>query len=165
MLLIRPASEKEAYPLDGTDYTANAVYGSGTSTGGNNYVVYNGTGSSVTVTGLLPGVQYTCRLVEYNKNTATGNYALYLLGASPTNSFALGKTYTFTGTGNWNSAANWNVQGVPPASLPIGAEIVIDPSGTSECVLNVPQTIAKGARFTVKAGKKFRVTGSLTIQQ
>jgi hypothetical protein len=32
-------------------------------------------------------------------------------------------------------------------------------------VLKVPQTIAKGAKFTVKTGKKFRVTDSLTIQK
>ncbi len=164
MLLIRPAAENETFPLDGTDYTANATYGSGTSTGGNNYIMYNGTGSSVNVTGLLPGVEYTCRLIEYNKNTATGSNALYLLGANPTNSFALGKVYTFTGAGNWTTTTNWNAAGVPPSLLPIGAEIVIDPSGTSECVLNIPQTISKGARFTVKAGKKFRVTDSLIIK-
>jgi CubicO group peptidase (beta-lactamase class C family) len=165
MLLIRPAAEKEAYPLDGTDYTANTVYGSGANTGTNNFVVYNGNGSSVNVTGLLPGVLYTCRLVEYNKNTATGNNTLYLLGDNAISSFAVGKTYIFNGAGNWNDAANWNSEGLPPATLPLGSEIVIDPTGSAECVLNVPQTIAKGAKFTVKTGKKFRVTDSLTIQK
>ncbi|MBI1316909.1 hypothetical protein GC167_08650 [bacterium] len=37
---------------DGTAYTANAAYGSGTDLGGGNYVVYKGLGSSVSVTAL-----------------------------------------------------------------------------------------------------------------
>ena len=43
---------------DGTAYTANAVFGSGTDLGTNEYAVYKGTGTSVTITGLTNGTTY-----------------------------------------------------------------------------------------------------------
>jgi hypothetical protein len=61
----------------------------GAQTSAHNYVLYNGTGNSVTVTGLTPGVNYYFRVVEYNKNPVTGNNALYLLGNNPVTSIIL----------------------------------------------------------------------------
>jgi hypothetical protein len=72
-------------------------------------------------------------------------------------------TYTFTGTGNWNLSANWDNNTVPPASLPRGCTIIINPS-SGECLLNTPQTISSGASISVSAGKKFRMLGNLRIQ-
>lgn len=164
LLLIRTDGQPESFPYDGTDYTANPGYGLG-SQFGSTYVVYNGTGTSVTITGLTAGFKYTCRLVEYNKSAATGNNALYLLGANPSISFTAVKTYTFTGNGSWSTAANWSGNSIPPSTLPTGSQIVINPSAANECVLDVQQTISKGATLTVMAGKKFKVNGNLTIQQ
>lgn len=72
--------------------------------------------------------------------------------------------YTFTGTGNWNDAANWSNNKIPPTSLPAESEIIIDPILNSECVLNIPQTILAGGKLIVKTNKKFRITGDLIIQ-
>ncbi len=72
--------------------------------------------------------------------------------------------YTFTGTGNWNEATNWSNNKIPPASLPAAAEIMIDPISNGECVLNIPQIILSGGKLTVRANKKFRITGDLIIQ-
>ena len=83
LLLARPQSATQAFPLDGTDYTANSDYSLANDVGTSNKIVYNGTGSSATITGLTPSVNYTFRLIEYNKNTETGNNALYLLGNNP----------------------------------------------------------------------------------
>ncbi|MBX2828754.1 MAG: serine hydrolase [Flavobacteriaceae bacterium] len=69
-----------AYPLDGTDYNANAQFGAGDNLGDGTFVVYNGTGSMVTVTGLDPTKQYAIRVYEYTKNANNGDNALYLLG-------------------------------------------------------------------------------------
>jgi hypothetical protein len=80
ILAVRPNAAINAFPLDGTDYIANANYPTGTSLGTDNRVVYNGTGNSVTVTGLNPDVTYHFRLFEYNKTPATGNNSLYLRG-------------------------------------------------------------------------------------
>jgi hypothetical protein len=73
-------SDFSAYPLDGTDYTANPQFGSGDNLGDDSFVVYNGTGTSVDISGLDPGKEYAIRVYEYNQNTTTGNNALYLLG-------------------------------------------------------------------------------------
>ena len=74
-------------------------------------------------------------------------------------------TYTFTGNGNWNNAANWAAGIIPPASLPAGSSIIINPAGNGECILNSNQEIAAGAYFTVLPGKKLLVPGNLTLQQ
>ena len=83
LLLVKPDTTIDAFPLDGTDYTANSQFASGDVVGTNNYIVYNGTGNSVTVTGLTPGKKYYFRVVEYNNNSVTGNNSLYLLGSNP----------------------------------------------------------------------------------
>jgi len=72
--------------------------------------------------------------------------------------------YTFIGSGNWSIAGNWLSNELPPATLTAGYQIIIDPSGTNECVLDVPQIISTGASITISAGKKFRVPGDVHIQ-
>lgn len=73
-------------------------------------------------------------------------------------------SYTFTGNGNWNNAANWSNNTVPPSPLPSGATITINHSAGGQCILNVPQTISSGAAIVVNAGKNLVVQGALTIQ-
>lgn len=80
------------------------------------------------------------------------------------NNSNVGPTYTFTGNGNWDVATNWNNNSIPPATLPAGSIIFIDPVAGGECVLTVTQHVSAGASFTVKAGKKFRVMGNLILQ-
>jgi len=77
---------------------------------------------------------------------------------------ASGASYTFTGNGNWNIAANWSNNTIPPVSLPGGSQILIDPAVGGECILNISQTIAPGGKLTVNANKKFTVPGNLIIQ-
>ena len=47
-----------AYLADGSEYTANTAFGAGTQIGTGNYVVFAGTGTSVTVTGLASATTY-----------------------------------------------------------------------------------------------------------
>ena len=72
-----------AYPIDGEDYVANAEFGSGDDLGDGSFVVYDGSGSNVTITGLDPSKVYALRVYEYTKNSNNGNNALYLLGNAP----------------------------------------------------------------------------------
>jgi hypothetical protein len=56
-----------ALPVDLTSYTANTVFGSGTQIGATGwYCVYNGTGTTVNVTGLLPATTYQVMTIEYD---------------------------------------------------------------------------------------------------
>ena len=72
--------------------------------------------------------------------------------------------YTFTGNGNWNVAANWIGNKIPPATLPTGSKIIIRPAAGGECVLNVQQTVPEGTEIIVENDKQFRINGNLTIR-
>lgn len=63
-----------AYPVDGVTYQANATYGQGTALATDFYVVYEGTGNSVTVTGLQPGKAYRIYTWEFNGTGTSTNY-------------------------------------------------------------------------------------------
>lgn len=76
----RIAGNFDVYPLDGTDYTANSQFGQGDNLGDGSFVVYNGTGNTVTLQGLTESTDYAIRVYEYTKNTNNGNNALYLIG-------------------------------------------------------------------------------------
>ncbi|MCK6613714.1 MAG: T9SS type A sorting domain-containing protein [Ignavibacteriaceae bacterium] len=74
VVLLKSGSAVDSDPVDGTTYTANAAFGSGTQIGTGNYVVYNGSGTSVAVTGLTSGVTYYAAVYEYDGLSAVTNY-------------------------------------------------------------------------------------------
>ena len=73
-------------------------------------------------------------------------------------------TYIFTGSGQWSVAANWANNNMPPVLLSAGSKIVIDPPEGQKCVLDISYVMNPGASLTVKEGKQFEVTGSLTMR-
>jgi len=74
LVVIRPNTSPAVAPADSLRYIANTIYGSGSTLGNNNFVVYNGTGSTVTVTGLTIGTTYNVIIYEYNGWYQTSNY-------------------------------------------------------------------------------------------
>jgi YVTN family beta-propeller protein len=68
IVLMKQDSAVNSDPVDGifTAYTANSAFSGGTQIGTGNYVIYKGTGSSVTVTGLNPAANYQVSVYEYN---------------------------------------------------------------------------------------------------
>ena len=63
--------------------------------------------------------------------------------------------YTFTGNGNYDLATNWTANLIPPAILPAGSTIIINPAGSGICTLNLNQEIEPGGKFEVIAGKNY----------
>jgi hypothetical protein len=63
-------------PADGSTYSANSIYGSGSTIGTNQYVVNAGPSGSVSVTGLTPGTQYYTKNWEYNCSAGSEDYLL-----------------------------------------------------------------------------------------
>ncbi len=61
-------------PTDGTSYVANANFSLATDQGSGNKVVYDGSGTNVTVIGLSPAIVYYFTVYEYNGSNATANY-------------------------------------------------------------------------------------------
>jgi gliding motility-associated-like protein len=71
-----------ALPVDNTVYSADPNFGSGTQIGSTGwYCIYNGTGSSANITGLLAGTSYRVTAVEYN--TIGGVQKYLVTGLSP----------------------------------------------------------------------------------
>ncbi len=81
LVIGRASSAVNASPTDGTTYSANSEFGSGSSVGNGNFVVYNGTGNSVAVTGLLNNRKYHFQLFEYNGD---GTTSVFQLNSAPT---------------------------------------------------------------------------------
>ena len=86
-------------PSDGTDYTTgvNANFSTATDRGSNNRIVYNGTGNSVSITGLSNGTTYYIRVYEYN---GTGAQTKYSTGTGTNNP----KAFSTTNPSNSNSS-------------------------------------------------------------
>ena len=75
IVLIKQASTVNALPIDGTTYNANAAFGMGNEIGTGNFVIYKGSGSSVTVNGLNPATNYHVSVVEFNGPANAENYS------------------------------------------------------------------------------------------
>ncbi len=110
ILIVAALASNSGTPTgDGSAYIGNLAYGSGTALG-NGFVVYKGSTSSQTVTGLTNGTQYfykffTRRGTTWTSGTevdATPNFAgYYWNGASIAANPAAG------GTGTWGTANSW----------------------------------------------------------
>ncbi|AWH84406.1 hypothetical protein HYN59_04425 [Flavobacterium album] len=74
LVVMRSGSAVNALPVDGVSYTASTVFASGSDLGGGNYVVYNGTSNSVTVTELSPTTTYYVSIFDFNGSGGTENY-------------------------------------------------------------------------------------------
>lgn len=79
------------------------------------------------------------------------------------NTCTVNAVYTFIGNGNWNIAASWQNNLVPPNVVPNGSEVIINPGGPGECILTGNITFAPGAKLTVVPGKVLKVAGHIAI--
>ncbi len=82
VLVARAEAPVNHFPLDGTDYTAGP-FSQGDDLGEGNFIVYEGAGSSVDLTGLNPDLTYHFQLFDYHQRATTGNHALYQLAEAP----------------------------------------------------------------------------------
>jgi hypothetical protein len=75
LVVVRPSALSTPFPVpvDGTTYPVNSSYGQGAALGGG-YVVYVGSGATVSVTNLLPSTDYTFWVYEANSTGCAVNY-------------------------------------------------------------------------------------------
>lgn len=74
-VFVKATDTGEAAAVDETTYTANTAFGTGTQIGTTGwYCVYNGTGTTVTVTGLSASTAYRAHVVEYNGSAGSEVY-------------------------------------------------------------------------------------------
>ncbi|HMK04003.1 MAG TPA: T9SS type A sorting domain-containing protein, partial [Ferruginibacter sp.] len=79
LVIAKKGAPVDASPVNFTGYTANSFFGSGAELGTDNFVVFNGNGNNVTMTGLEPGTTYHFKIIEYNGAT----FPVYLNTANP----------------------------------------------------------------------------------
>ena len=83
LVVIKEGSAVDTNPTSGITYTANTMFSSGDELGTENYVVYNGTGTSEAITGLSENTTYHVAIYEYN-NTDTCYNSTALTGSFST---------------------------------------------------------------------------------
>lgn len=133
IVLAKASSAVDANPADGATYTANSNLGSGSQIGTGNYVVYNGTGTSVTLLALTPGTTYNVAVYEYNGSGGTQNYltASPATGSQTTAASSVHPVVYYSGaaTGDPTSLTAWwtgnNGSGAHPADFTSGDTFII----------------------------------------
>jgi hypothetical protein len=80
LVVAKAGSAPTGAPADGTAYPANAAYGTGATALGDGFVVYNGSGSTFTLSGLAGNTTYYVKVFEYN---GSGSVANYLTSGTP----------------------------------------------------------------------------------
>lgn len=71
--------------------------------------------------------------------------------------------YIFTGNGNFSDAAQWQNGNKPPAVVPYGVEVIINPLIDGTCILDTPLTLKPGSKLTVPDGKRLVVMSGVSI--
>lgn len=114
IVVARQGAAVNANPSNGTAYTANSAFGSGSQIGVGNYVVYNGPGTLVNVTGLTAGTTYYFSVYEYNTTTGT---PCYLSPAAQSNTTTTGtipclptiqaSSFSVTSIGTTSASISW----------------------------------------------------------
>jgi hypothetical protein len=74
LVVVRPSQPVASAPADATNYPASSRYGTGTALSSDEYVVYVGAGSSVTVSGLTVGQTYYAAVYEFNGSSCSTAY-------------------------------------------------------------------------------------------
>ncbi|WP_152559896.1 beta strand repeat-containing protein [Hymenobacter sp. IS2118] len=148
LVVLRPTASVAIAPLDRSTYSANTTYGTTTglkpTTGANNFVVVADAGTtSVTITGLAAGTNYTAVVYAYNDNATAGaeNYlttgpgtAAFTTTAPPT------PTYVWNGSGtSYIAPGSWT----PTRSTAATNDVLV-----FDAMLGTPATTSVLVNFT-----------------
>ncbi len=167
LVVIKASSEVNADPVDATSYTASTTFGSGSQLGTGNYVVYNSTGTSVSVTGLTAGVEYFVAVYSFNNSASVPNY----LTASPaTNSQRSYSTndYRSAASGAWSTLSTWQRWNGSTWQTPTSGEGVPSSSDGFITILS-GHTVTVSAnttidQVTVNAGAQITISGNYYLR-
>ncbi len=174
VVVAKAGSAVDSDPVSGITYTANSSFTGGTQIGTGNYVVYNGTGTSVSVTGLSAGSTYHYSVYEYN-TTGTCYKTAGLSGNQLTIGTASTDYFRSLSSGNWNTAGTWqssadNSTWITSTLVPTSSAVAITIQTAHTVTINGTATassitIAGTGKLTFDgvAARDFTVTGNITI--
>lgn len=143
VVIMRPGAPITRQPIDGIAYNGNAVFGSGDTLGSGNVVVYAGTGSSVTVSGLTASVSYHIAVYSYAGSGANLRYGRVnppaITRVAPGDLAAIAVSFA-----NANVAADDTAQAVVTATFEGGGTLNVSASATYETSDPAVATVAAG---------------------
>ncbi|HMR90363.1 MAG TPA: choice-of-anchor D domain-containing protein [Saprospiraceae bacterium] len=155
LVVARAGSAVNADPMSGSTYTADASFGNGSQIGTGNYVVYNGTGSTVSVSNLTSSTTYHYAIYSYNSvdncynlteliGNATTTGPELQLQYPGTNNVACGFTLPF-GNVNINNTSDlsYNIKNEGTSNLEVSS---LDITGTD------------GGLYTIVSSHSFPIT-------
>jgi secreted PhoX family phosphatase len=146
LVVAKEAAMVDAAPRDGFTYTANNTLGSGSVLGANNFVIYDGADSSVTIKGLKQNTMYHVSVFEYNQspnkyyNTvmplidSTSTAAVNTSAITGVTNTVVNATETYSVTNTSGSTYAWNVTN----------GTIIAGAGTNSITVNWGSTIGTG---------------------
>lgn len=141
LVVVKAASAANTDPTIGSSYTANAIFGSGIQIGTANYVVYNGTSNTVTITGLSKAITYYVKVYTFNGSAGSENYLLTDLATANQITLPGAISSNGTGGGSWTAAGTW-VGGVVPTqydNVTIAGSDVVNVAAAAKCYnLTIP---------------------------
>ncbi len=144
-------------PTNSTTYTAATNFGTGTQISSSGwYCIYNGTGTSVAVTGLSVTSTYRVMVVEYNGSAGVENYLTSagtnnpnnVTTATPTISTSGSPSALTTASGTASSSTTFNVSG----SNLVANVTVTAPSGFDVSLDNSSWSASGGSKTLIQSG-------------
>lgn len=118
LILARKSSEVSAVPEDRQTYTASSVLGSGDDLGSEQFVVYSGSGDSVTVSGLEQNVRYHFAVFEWNGTDTATNYLTSSNLNDSQHTYLLLEVSVFLEGGFVDGAMTTTIQSILPSTQP-----------------------------------------------
>ncbi|MEI8273412.1 MAG: cadherin-like domain-containing protein, partial [Paludibacter sp.] len=163
-------------PVYGTTYTASANWNTKGTQLSNSayYCIYNGADTTVYLTHLYPGTQYTVQAYEYDGTVGSQDYLTNLGGANNPKTFTPWPTTTFTNSAGvssmetWNTAVRWDHDTIPTANLHTAVLVYIDgncevTSAAESNNLTVKSTHnGINPKITIDASKSLNIAGAFT---
>jgi hypothetical protein len=150
IVVLREANAVDFVPSSGTNYVANNDFSAGTGLGPStdNKVIYNGSGSTVNVTGLSFNTTYHVAIFEYNGSG--GSTESYLTNNELTGSQITSDAYFTIAPGDYDNISTWELNSVPPlgSKVEIQHDVTLNQNAT---VLSM--TINSGSTLTSEAGQ------------
>lgn len=157
VVIAKAGSAVDAFPQDGAYYNADATFGNGDDLGNGNFVIYDGTGSSMQVAGLDNQNDYYFAVVEYNENynstfynnnsVATANLVFDAVTPVAINGITnthIGELEIYSVPAANNTTYDWTVTGGSIMSGQTTDAIAVEWSSIGTQTVEVVQTNAQG---------------------
>ena len=161
LIVVREGDLVDAIPVQGQSYSSSTIYGDPTAElGTGNYVVYNGSATSVTVTSLTLATSYHVRAFEYNGSGGTENYLTTTAAGNPASFTTTGPSeptvqasnLQFTTITNTEADFSWNFGNGTDAIVVVKAVSAVDQLPIDGSTYTASSVFGLGDELVVASG-------------